>query len=122
MLYETLSQPYVISILLIAGLLCGIIFDIANLFTYLCNNNKISKQIFLFFATFFTIQFLYFVNLKINFGQFRFYVIFVFFFAFFIQRFLSKKFIAKIIKWCYNKFENFKKRIRKQNRNEKDKG
>lgn len=103
MLYESLSQPIICFILSCVGLFSGIIFDLKNILLYFFKKNKILNQILIFFAIIFVFFIYFFVNLKINYGEIRFFTIFIFFLAFSIERFVSQKFLANlIIKW-YNK-------------------
>ncbi len=103
MLYETLSQPFILLILSSIGLFSGIIFDIKNILIYLLKKNKIIHQILLFFSILILFFIFYFVNLKINYGKIRFFSIFIFFLAFFIERFFVQNFLANKIAKCYNK-------------------
>lgn len=114
MLYETLSQPYIMFFIFIFGFISGVIFDIKNIVLFLFGNSKILEEILLGLSTFLTLQVLYFSNLYINFGEIRFYIIVIFFLAFFIQRFLSKKIIAKLVKKCYTYVENIKLRTKEK--------
>ena len=104
MLYETLSQPMIFLILIISGFLSGIIFDFINI---LKKHIKISFFInfFAFLGVFLTIFIFYFINLKFNYGQFRFYTFFIFFLSFAIERFISSNFLAINPDLCYNKIE-----------------
>ena len=107
MLYETLSQPYIMFFIFIFGFISGVIFDIKNIVLFLFGNSKILEEILLGLSTFLTLQVLYF-------GEIRFYIIVIFFLAFFIQRFLSKKIIAKLVKKCYTYVENIKLRTKEK--------
>lgn len=103
MLFQSLSQPIICLILSCVGLFSGIIFDLKNILLYFFKKNKILNQILLFFSVFFII-FIYFItNLKINYGEIRFFSFLVFFLSFATERFFVKNFLAKpIIKW-YNR-------------------
>ena len=105
MLYETLSQPLIFLWLSLSGFLSGFLFDFKDIFSHYFKRKKIISQILLFFATFFTFFAYFYVNLKINYGQFRFFTILGFSLSFVIQRFLSKNFLAKYISKCYNKIK-----------------
>lgn len=102
MLYETLSQPATLLILSSIGLFSGIIFDIKNILIYLFKKNKIINQILLFFSILILFFIYYLINLKINYGEIRFFSIFIFFLAFSIERFFVQNFLANKILRCYN--------------------
>jgi len=102
MLYETLSQPFILLILSGIGLFSGFIFDLKNIFNFLFKKNKIINQILLFFSVLLLFIIFYFTNLKINYGEIRFFSIFIFFLAFSIQRFFVQNFLANKIVKCYN--------------------
>ena len=104
MLYETLSQPIIFLILIISGFFSGFIFDIINI---LKKHIKIKFFInfLIFLGVFLTIFIFYLINLKFNYGQFRFYTIFCFTLSFTIERFISCNILAKDTELCYNKIE-----------------
>ena len=101
MLYETLSQPYIFALFFLTGFACGFLFDLKNVFSKILRKNNILTHFFNFFATFLTLLSYFFVNLKINYGQFRFFTIAFFLISFSFQRLL----IAKLFTRCYNKFK-----------------
>lgn len=105
MLYETLLQPAVFDALALGGFLCGFLFDAKNIFLHFFKKIKILQQIFNFFAFFCTFFMFFLINLKINFGEFRFFAVFAFFLALTIQRFFVLNFVAKPATLCYNKFK-----------------
>ncbi len=104
MLYETLGQPVIFLILIISGFLSGFIFDFLNI---LKKHIKINFFInfFAFLGVFLTIFIFYLINLKFNYGQFRFYTIFCFFLSLTIERFISCNILALTPDLCYNKIE-----------------
>lgn len=102
MLYETLSQPVILLILSSIGLFSGIIFDLKNILFCLFKKNKIINQFLLFFSILILFLIYYFVNLKINYGEIRFFSIFIFFLAFSIERFFVQNFLANKVLKCYN--------------------
>ena len=67
--------------------------------------NKILEQIFSFFACFLLFFIAFVLNLKLNYGQFRFFTIASFVLAFFIQRFFMNSFVANPLNKCYNKIK-----------------
>ena len=105
MLYETLSQPFILLILSAIGIFCGIIFDFKNILIYFFKKNKIISQILLFFSILLIFFIFYFTNLIINFGEIRFFSIYIFCLAFAIERFFVNNFLANNVAKCYNKFK-----------------
>ena len=105
MLYESSSQPIIFLYLLIFGFFSGFLIDLKNIFSLIFKGNKIFSQILLFFAVFFILFIFFIINLKINYGQIRFYTIFIFSLSFSIQRFLMNNFLAKPLIKCYNVFK-----------------
>ena len=106
-LFETLNQPYIFVWLIFGGLLGGLFFDFCLLVSFLCNDNKIIKNILLFIATIFSFFILFLINTKLNYGQIRIYPFLVFFTSLFIERFSIGKLFAKINIWCYTNFKKF---------------
>lgn len=103
MLYTALSQPLVFLLTFLAGIAGGVLFDVFKTLTFLSGNDKYSKVFFDFLATLFAFSLLYIVNLNINYGQFRIYVLVAFLLALFCERLLSKFLWTKCIKRCYNR-------------------
>jgi hypothetical protein len=103
MLYESLSQPIFTLILFCGGIISGIIFDLKKIFYYLFKKNKIINQFLMFFCIIFAFFIYFFINLKLNFGQFRFFSFLMFFLAFLFERFFVENFLAKPLSKCYNK-------------------
>ena len=85
MLYESLSQPLIILCILAIGLACGMIFDAGKFLNFLFNQNKVVKQIILCLGTILSAILLFVVNLQVNYGRFRLYVITLFTLAFVIE-------------------------------------
>ncbi len=105
MLYETLSQPKIFALIVLAGFLSGFLFDFKQILLSVFKKNKILNHILSFFALFFVIFSFFLTNLKINYGEIRFFTIFSFYLSFSIQRFISQNFLAKQIAKCYNKYK-----------------
>ena len=100
MLFPTLNQPLVLLFIFMAGLLSGLIFDFAKILTYICSKDKFSKHIFEFFATIFSFGLVFLLNLKFNLGQFRIYILAVFFASFALEKIFSKFLWTKfLLKW-----------------------
>ncbi len=97
MLYETQRQPIVLLSIIAAGLLCGVLFDLAKL-----PKHKLFKNIGVFFAVLLSFLVYYCINLFLNYGETRFYVIALFVLFICFERFISLKVVALIKKRCYN--------------------
>lgn len=104
-IFETLNEPKIFLFLIIFGFLCGFLFDICYLITFLCNENKIVKNILQFFATIICFFIVFLINLKLNYGVFRAYIFISFFFAIFLERITLGKLFAKTRNWCYTHFK-----------------
>lgn len=102
MLYETLYQPTTILWLFSSGLLTGLFLDFATLFFIFIKKNQFFINFLAFFKTFFIFFIFFIINLKINFGQIRFFAILIYILALFFQKYISKKIIAFYNKKCYN--------------------
>lgn len=103
-LYQTLDQPKILLYLFLFGFLCGFIFDIKNILNlFLLKNNLFLCNLFNFFNIFLVFFIYFYLNLKINFGEFRIFSIITYGLSFTIQRFLSRNFLAKPCAKCYNK-------------------
>lgn len=113
MLYEALTQPTIFIVLSLGGFLSGFFFDVKNVLSYCCKNNRFFTQILLFLSTLLTFLIYFFLNLRMNYGEFRIFPIFAFVLSFCIQRFLINNFLANPIVKCYNKHKD-KKHERKK--------
>lgn len=119
MLYETLAQPKIVFIFILIGFFCGFLFDIKNIFLSFFKKRIIINHFFTFFCVFLLFFIFFITNLKLNYGQLRFFIFATFMLAFFIQRFLITNFVAKDIIKCYNYCKdkcNAKKRQRQKNK------
>ena len=112
-LFETLNQPKILLNIILGGFVCGLIFDICYLVTFLCNNNKITKNILEFFSIFFCFFILFVINQKLNYGQMRIYVFVFFVTSLLIERLTLGKIIAKTRNWCYTQFRKFANKLTK---------
>lgn len=115
MLYETLSQPLIILAILFSGIASSILFNLGSLVMYFCNKNKIVKQIVYFLCVIASAIILYFVNLSVNYGRFRIYILLVFAVGFAVSRFTLGKLWTKLLNKWYNGIKEFKKRLRRNN-------
>ena len=120
MLYETLSQPLIALILIVAGFFSAIFFDIANVLLF----NIKSKKIYKIFKNILDCccvllcgSVFYIVVLFWAYGDVRLWQIILFILAVCIERVTIGKLIAKIIVICYNNFIKFMKFIKKKIQN-----
>ena len=113
MLYPTLNQGLIFLCLFGAGFACGFLFDIVNILLCTCNQNKIVKHILQFFCTILSVFALFLLNLRINLGQFRFFVIFFFLFALLLQRICIGIWLNKLIIKLFNAYQH-KKSLKNQ--------
>ena len=114
MLYETLNQPHILFILILAGFLSGIIFDVVNFIKFLCGNKKVVAIILDFLGTSLSLAILFFVNLNVNYGLIRLYPAIIFLLSFSIERFTLGKIVAKFYLSCYNTFIKFIDKLKKK--------
>ena len=102
MLYPTLDQPVILIVVFCSGLAAGALFDVVKLLTVLSGKDRFSKHILDFLATIVSFAILFLVNLKINYGQFRVYVLALYLTGILLQRLISKFLWTKLfLKW-YN--------------------
>ena len=100
MLYPTLNQPILFIVLIAGGVVGGLIFDVFRILSTLSGNDRFSKHFFDFLATLFTFFLLFFINMGLNYGQFRIYVPLVFLTSFTLERLFSKFLWTKLLsKW-----------------------
>ncbi len=104
MLYESLSQPIIFFYIILGGFFSGFLFDLKNIFLFKLKN-KFFKQFFIFFFTLITLFVYFFINLRFNYGQFRFFIALGFTLAFSMQRFLMVNFVANSVIKCYDKIK-----------------
>ena len=102
MLYPTTNQPLMLLALAICGLVSGLIFDIFILLCNLLKSEKYISHFFDFVGVIFSFSLLFIVNLFLNFGEFRAYILPMFFVGFILQKLISKFLWTKVIKKCYN--------------------
>ena len=117
MLYPTLSQPLGFLVIALTGLMSGALFDLFGFLAFASGNDKHSKIFFDFLATIFSFVLLFLVNLQVNYGQFRLFVLLAFFLGFVLQRFLSKILWTKCVKKWYNSFKEIRlarKKLKKE--------
>lgn len=119
MLYETLTQPYLLLIFLLAGILGGLVFDIGNFIKFLCSNKKAPSIFIDFIQTIICCLILFFVNLKYNYGLFRLFPIIIFLIFFTLERFTLGKIIAKFYNLCYNLLTKLFKKVTKKFKHDK---
>ena len=118
MLYPTLSQPLIVLCLLGGGILGGLIFDVFRLLTLLSGNDRYSKHIFDFLSTLCCFALLFILNLTLNFGQFRLYVLVVFLLTFALERLISKILWTKLLKKWYSSIAQRRNKTGKRKKEE----
>lgn len=97
MLYPTLNQPYVFITIFLTGLVSGLLFDLSNFLLIFVNKNKVIKQFLYFFASALSFLGLFYMNLIVNLGQFRLFIIITFALSLFIERITLGSIINKTI-------------------------
>ena len=112
-LFETLSQPYIILFVIMSGFLSGLFFDISYIISFLCNDNKIVRNILEFISVVCAFVVLFIVNQIFLYGQFRLYVLTFFVLSLAVEQFTLGKLIAKTRNWCYHIFGKFSQRMLK---------
>ena len=103
-LYETISQPLIFLYIFLIGIGCGLVFDVRNYLTFLCNKNKIVGVILDVISGIVISLLFLFCVLQLNYGQIRFYLILGFGLGIAVERFSFGKLIAKLSFRCYNGF------------------
>ena len=125
MLYETLNQPQFFLFVVLFGFLSGIIFDLKKIIK---NNikNKFFDYFLSFFCVFLVILIYFFVNLKLNYGEFRFYILITFCLALSIERIFIGNLLENLLRKWYNKLtekmkKGYENKIRKRKNRKIDK-
>lgn len=126
LLYESISQPLNFLYILLIGFASGLIFDFFKYLNFLCNKNTITEKIFDFLSVAICGVVFFLAELHLNYGEFRFYLLFGFIVGILLERFSLGLFIAKICSYCYNKLTTvlnkiWKKKIKEELTNESDK-
>lgn len=119
MLYQTLNQPKLLIIFLLAGIIGGLIFDVGNFIKFLFSNKKIPSVIIDFIQTSICLVMIFIINIRCNYGIIRIYPYLCFLLTFIIERLTIGKLIAKIYFACYNLIIKINKRIWRRNTNAK---
>ncbi len=109
MLYSSLSQPLVWTTLFCAGLICGLIYPATLFFIKKIKKNTIIRHLFDFIFVILCGFCYYFLNLYVNYGQFRFFSVVAFLLGFGLAWLATEKLFAKLVKTCYNKFHGKRK-------------
>lgn len=112
MLYETIGQGQIFLVYFLIGCALGLFYFLLKKIIKF-NKNNIFKQFFLFFLIIFLFLLIFFINLYLNYGEFRFYILFSIFLGYFFVIYFIKT-ICKIIKKWYNdkkdnKYEDYKR-------------
>ena len=114
MLYPTLNQPLVLISMIAVGFISGFIIDLGRIFATLLGKLKLARHFFDFLAVLLSFFLVTFVNLKVNYGQFRLYVFAVFFISLILERILSKFLWTKLLSKCYTSMEKVKNKFAKR--------
>ena len=125
MLFETLSQPQMVLFVVLFGFLSGIIFDLQKLFKKSIKN-RFFDYLSSFFCVFLTILIYFFVNLKLNYGEFRFYILLMFFLSLAFERLFIGNLLENLLRKWYNKLtekmkKGYENKIRKRKNRKIDK-
>ena len=112
-LFETANQPMIFFCCVLYGFLSGIIFDVSNLFCFLCKKNVIVQIFCDIISTLLCFAVVFFICYNQNFGQFRLYIPLVFFTFVYFERMSLGKLVAKGYARCYNIFEKLTKKVSK---------
>ena len=106
--------------ILLAGFVSGIIFDVFHLLTSLSGGDKVSRHIFDFVAVLVSGAILFLNNLHFDYGQFRVYVIVLFLTSFIFERKLAQKLWTKLLeKWYTSIVQRREQWKREKTKNEK---
>lgn len=101
-LFESANQWLSFIFLFLIGFASGFIFDANKYVCFLLNKNKIASIILDCFSVLSCGIILFVAILFINFGLFRFYLLFAFVIGLCLQRITIGKMIAKLASVCYN--------------------
>ena len=114
MLYQTLAQPMLFLCFFASGIFCGILLNFKNVLLKLFKKNNFFYH-FIDFLAFLIIFFIYFfINLKINYGEFRFFSLLTFLLSLLLENFVIRSFVAKLLHTWYNKMKGEKVGKRKK--------
>lgn len=108
MLYPTTNQPIMLIVLAVSGILSGIIFDVFSLLSKLLKSEKYIYHFFDFLGVVLSFSILFIINLFLNYGQYRVYILPMFFAGFIVQKLISKFLWTKVVKRCYNSIRKTK--------------
>lgn len=112
MLYPTFNQPILILFVALSGFASGLIFDLANFFLFPLKKQKWLKEILYFFSVLIAFVCLYFINLEINYGEFRLFTLIEFVFFLLLERFTLGFLWTKALSKCYNWLTKLKGKIK----------
>ncbi len=112
MLYPTFNQPILILFVALGGLACGLTFDLANFILFPIKKKKWLAQIVYFFASLTSFLCLFFINMAINYGEFRLFTLLEFVFFLLLERFTLGFLWTKALSKCYNWLTKLKGKIK----------
>lgn len=121
MLYETLNHPRLFVIFVLAGFMCGFVFDVGNYVKFLFANKKIPSIFIDFIQTSISLFVAFFTNLFYNYGTIRFFPIIIFMIAFSLERLTLGKLIAKFYYSCYNALKRLSRKLWRHKNDKTDK-
>lgn len=121
MLYPTQNQTLLILVIALIGFGCGLLFNFAYLLSCFFKRNKFFTQVFYFISTILSGIILFFVNLNLNYGEFRIFVLIEFLFFLLLEMFTIGKLWTKTIDKCYNQIEKFRAKLTKGKKWKKNK-
>lgn len=113
MLYPSLSQPSVFFCLFAAGFACGFLFCIAKVVYSILKQKAFALHVGNFLSVIASAAVFYFVNLTVNYGQVRLFVLFAFVAGVCLQCFVISKVFGVLFKKWYNKFHGRAKEQKK---------
>ena len=102
MLYETLSQPTILYIFLLAGIASGFVIGAGKVINLIFGDNFVVRYLIDILCVAFCFCLFFYFNVKYNFGQMRLYVMLIFGVGIIAQRYSVGFFVAKILKKVYN--------------------
>lgn len=112
MLYPTFNQPTLILFIALGGFLCGLFFDASNFILFPFKKKKVLTQILYFLSSVLSFLCLFFINLAINYGQFRVFTLLEFVFFLALERITLGFLWTKALSTCYNWLTKLKGKIK----------
>ena len=95
MLYETLSQPTILYIFLLAGIASGFVIGAGKVINLIFGDNFVVRYLIDILCVAFCFCLFFYFNVKYNFGQMRLYIMLIFGVGIIAQRYSVGFFVAK---------------------------